>query len=113
MLACRTSYPLHLVLLAVCFASSEDRGSCTRTISSPTDAVKRQADVLKRKQAPEVVCRQLGPVLHSPTAESHGLGTSLLEALVRYHDSQSLQYAKQGLASCLGNGQHMYYDSSV
>ena len=48
------------------------------------------------------VCRQLGPVLHSPKAECHGLGTSLLEAFVRYHEAQSQLYAKQGLAPCLG-----------
>ncbi|KAL3141854.1 hypothetical protein ABBQ32_004519 [Trebouxia sp. C0010 RCD-2024] len=52
--------------------------------------------------------RQLGPVLHSPKAESHGLGTSLLEAFVHYHKSQSQLYAKQGLAPCLGMLVHNY-----
>ena len=49
-----------------------------------------------------MVCRQLGPVLHSPAAEMHGLKTSLLEAFVQFHATQSRQDADLGLAPCLG-----------
>lgn len=98
----------YLLCLLQTAAQSDDSA---QTFSSPSLAVKKQADALKRMQTLQVVCRQLGPVLHSPMAESHGLGTSLLEAFVRYHESQSQQHAQQGLASCLGMDRQMCHDS--
>lgn len=101
--ACSASPCLVLIhAVADSYSTEREEAAAAAQLAISSRQVNTGVNVSKEGKLNKVVCRQLGPVLHSPGAESHGLGTSLLEAFVRYHESQAQQYARQGLASCLG-----------